>query len=137
MEFWVLEFWPKFWNSQFWKSKYWYSEFWNSDLNFVIANSGGISHFCFTSTLGTRVWSLIISFNIHFAHLQEPLLPHSVSQLGLSLNAKLSFISQAILTKLWILNLITNPNKLRFELGSTQAEAVRLLCYKKFKFSWD
>ena len=48
MEFWVLEFWPKFWNSQFWKSKYWYSEFWNSDLNFVIANSGGISNVCST-----------------------------------------------------------------------------------------
>ena len=30
-----------------------------------------------------------------------------------------------------------NPvcNKLRFELGSTQAEAVRLQFYKKFKFS--
>ena len=26
-------------------------------------------------------------------------------------------------------------NKLRFELGSTQAEAVRLQFYKKFKFS--
>ena len=28
-------------------------------------------------------------------------------------------------------------NKLRFELGSTQAEAVRLQFYKKFKFSWN
>ena len=74
--------------------------------------------------LGTRVWSLIISFNIHFANPQEPPLPHSVSQLDLSLNAKLSFI-------------FTIPNKLRFQLGSIQAEAVRVLFYKKFKFSWD
>ena len=28
-------------------------------------------------------------------------------------------------------------NKLRFELGSTQAEAVRIQFYKKFKLSWD
>ena len=32
-------------------------------------------------------------------------------------------------------NLTERPNKLRFELGSTQAEAVRLQFYKKFKFS--
>ena len=30
---------------------------------------------------------------------------------------------------------VTNVNKLRFELGSTQAEAYRLQFYKKFKFS--
>ena len=31
--------------------------------------------------------------------------------------------------------LLLIENKLRFELGSTQAEAVRLQFYKKFKFS--
>ena len=37
--------------------------------------------------------------------------------------------------KVWYIKKLGKPNKLRFELGSTQAEAVRLQFYKKFKFS--